>query len=112
MTTLTMEHGLMVASVLFALGLFGLLTLAGCDADFDPGSNVSSFRVLTVQADNPYASPGETVHLSATYYDPDARDITWAWLQCSNPASSSRSRSGSSRSVSIPKTERKCFVVT
>ena len=25
MTTLTMEHGLMVASVLFALGLFGLL---------------------------------------------------------------------------------------
>jgi hypothetical protein len=72
-----------------ALGLFGLLTLAGCDADFDPGSNVSSLRVLTVQADNPYASPGETVHLSATYYDPDARDITWAWLQCSNPASSS-----------------------
>ena len=72
-----------------ALGLFGLLTLAGCDADFDPGSNVDSLRVLSVQADNPYASPGETVHLSATYYDPDEREITWAWLQCSNPASSS-----------------------
>jgi len=72
-----------------ALGLFGLLTLAGCDADFDPGSTVNSLRVLSVQADNPYASPGETVHLSATYYDPDGRDITWAWLRCDSPASSS-----------------------
>jgi hypothetical protein len=71
------------------LGLFGLATLAGCDADFDPGSNVDSLRVLSVQADSPYASPGDTVHLSATYYDPDGRDITWAWLQCNGPASSS-----------------------
>lgn len=30
----------------------------------------------------------------------------------SSPASSNRSRSGSSRSVSMPNTERKCFVVT
>jgi len=75
--------------LLSILGCLGLLTLAGCDADFDPGSNVNSLRVLSVQADNPYASPGETVHLSATYYDPDGRDITWAWLQCDSPASSS-----------------------
>jgi hypothetical protein len=66
-----------------------LLTLAGCDPDFDPGSNVSSLRVLAVQADKPFAAPGETVHLEATSYDPAGRDITWAWAECSNPASSS-----------------------
>jgi hypothetical protein len=66
-----------------------LLALAGCGADFDPGSNVSSLRVLAVQADNPFAAPGETVRLSATSYDPAGRDVTWAWAECSNPASSS-----------------------
>jgi len=66
-----------------------LLTLAGCGADFDPGSNVSSLRVLAVQADNPFAAPGETVNLQATSYDPAGRELTWAWAECSNPASSS-----------------------
>jgi hypothetical protein len=66
-----------------------LALLAGCDATFDPGSNVSSFRVLAVQADNPFAAPGETVNLQATSYDPAGREITWAWAQCPNPASSS-----------------------
>jgi hypothetical protein len=65
-----------------------LLALAGCDPEFDPGSNVSSFRVLSVQADNPYAAPGETVRFEATSYDPDERTIEWAWLACQNPASS------------------------
>jgi len=69
--------------------LVSLSALAGCDADFDPGSNVSSLRVLAVQADNPFAAPGEAVRLSATHFDPAGRDITWAWAQCSNPASSS-----------------------
>lgn len=69
--------------------LVSIAALAGCDADFDPGSNVSSLRVLAVQADNPFAAPGETVRLSATHFDPAGRDITWAWAQCSNPASSS-----------------------
>lgn len=66
-----------------------LSALVGCGADFDPGSNVSSFRVLAIQADNPYAAPGETVRLSATSYDPGGRTITWAWAACSNPASAS-----------------------
>jgi hypothetical protein len=69
--------------------LVALLALAGCGADFDPGSNISSLRVLAVQADKPFAAPGETVHLEATSYDPAGRDITWAWAECSNPASSS-----------------------
>lgn len=72
-----------------ALAVLGLAALGGCDPEFDPGSNVSSLRVLSVQADNPYAAPGETVRLEATHYDPAGRDITWAWLACSSPASSS-----------------------
>lgn len=66
-----------------------LLALAGCGADFDPGSTVSSLRVLSVQADNPYAAPGETVRFEATSYDPEGRDIDWAWLACTTPASTS-----------------------
>jgi hypothetical protein len=72
--------------LLSALGLFALV---GCGADFDPGSNVSSLRVLTVQADNPYAAPGETVRLEATSHDPEGRDIDWAWVACETPASTS-----------------------
>lgn len=65
------------------------LALAGCGADFDPGSYVSSFRVLAVQADEPYAAPGETVRFEATAYDPAGRTVEWAWLACESPASSS-----------------------
>lgn len=71
------------------LSALGLLALVGCGADFDPGSNVSSLRVLAVQADNPYAAPGETVRLEATSYDPRGRDIEWAWVACETPASTS-----------------------
>jgi hypothetical protein len=66
-----------------------LVALAGCGADFDPGSYVSSLRVLSVQADKPYAAPGETVHFEATTYDPAGRTIEWAWLVCESPDSSS-----------------------
>ncbi len=64
------------------------LLLPGCDPGFAPGSEVSSLRVLAVQVDNPFASPGETVHLQALSYDPEARPITWAWALCAEPASS------------------------
>src|SRR5690349_24975049 len=62
------------------------LSLAGC-AQFDPGSRVTSLRVLAVQADRPYAQPGETVHLDALSHDPQGRETTWAWATCVNPAS-------------------------
>lgn len=74
---------------MFVSSALALVALAGCGADFDPGSYVSSLRVLSVQADKPYASPGETVHFEATTYDPAARTLEWAWLACENPASSS-----------------------
>jgi len=72
---------------LFRLFL-GTLALTGCGADFDPGSRVTSYRVLAVQADAPFAAPGETVNLNALDYDPQTRTITWAWAACVNPAES------------------------
>ena len=65
------------------------LSLFGCDPGFAPGSQVDSLRVLAVQVDSPFASPGDTVHLQALSYDPEARPITWAWALCAEPASSS-----------------------
>jgi hypothetical protein len=67
-------------------GIVGLL--AGCASDFDPGSRVTTLRVLAVQADQPFAAPGETVHLSALSYDPEGRAITWGWAACVNPLAS------------------------
>src|SRR3954465_2409477 len=71
------------------LPLFTAVALAGCAADFEPGSDVTSLRVLAVQADHPFAHPGETVQLQALSYDPLDRPLTWAWAACPNPASSS-----------------------
>ena len=71
------------------LALFAALSgLAACGADFDPGSRVTSFRVLAVQADLPFARPGETVTLSSLSYDPEGRTVNWAWATCLNPAAS------------------------
>ena len=69
--------------------LLGALSLVACDPEFDPTSEVNSIRVLAVQADTPFAAPGETVHLQALSHDPSDRPITWAWASCDEPASSS-----------------------
>lgn len=63
--------------------------LTACAEDFDPGSRVTTFRVLAVQADVPFAAPGQTVQLSALSHDPLERPITWAWAMCDQAADSS-----------------------
>src|SRR6478752_8080289 len=68
--------------------LLPLLAL-GCGEDVEPGSKVDSFRVLAQSADQPYAHPGETVQLSSLSFDPQGREVTWAWASCLNPSESS-----------------------
>jgi hypothetical protein len=75
-------------SLLAPASLAFLATLAGCATDFDPGSRVTSLRVLAVQADQPFAAPGETVHFESLSFDPEARSISWAWAACVNPPAS------------------------
>jgi hypothetical protein len=69
--------------------LLALLGTVGCQPDFDPGSRVTSFRVLGQQVDEPFAKPGETVSVTSLSYDPAGRPVTWAWAACINPASAS-----------------------
>jgi hypothetical protein len=65
------------------------LGLASCNAtDFDPASRVTTLRVLSVEADQPYAHPGENVTLSGLSYDPQGRSLQWAWAACVNPRAS------------------------
>jgi hypothetical protein len=59
-----------------------LCTLAACSDDFAPGSLVNKTRVLAVQADTPFAMPGQQVQLSALAYDPEGRALSWAWGEC------------------------------
>jgi hypothetical protein len=75
-----------VTCILKYASISGLLL--GCANDFDPGSRITTLRVLAVQADQTFAAPGETVHLTALSYDPEGRAITWAWAACVNPPAS------------------------
>lgn len=71
------------------LGTLAGAWLAGCAEDFDPASRVTTFRVLAVQADAPFAEPGQSVQLDALSYDPLERPVTWAWAMCDQAADSS-----------------------
>ncbi len=95
----------------------GALFLLACDANtFPPASLVDSLRVLAVQADKPFAEPGETVHLEALIADPlgEGRAISVGWGTCVNSGSSelpacasavsSFQTSGSSFDVTVPST--------
>src|SRR6476469_8028395 len=79
----------LLTKAMLPAALLATLSLPACEEEFVPGTQVSSLRVLAVQADIPYAHPGDTVRLQALSYDPLARPITWAWAACPSPAGSS-----------------------
>jgi hypothetical protein len=70
-----------VNKTMIALGALLSMTTA-CSDDFDPSSLVTKTRVLAVQADTPFALPGQEVHLRALAYDPEGRSLSWGWGQC------------------------------
>src|SRR5215468_1314798 len=65
------------------------LLVTACGNDFDPSSRVNTLRVLAVQADLPYAHPGDTVSLVTLAHDPDGRALDWGWAACDNPTDTS-----------------------
>jgi hypothetical protein len=78
----------MITIRLFAAALVAAATMmssSGCGNDFDPASRVTDFRLLAVQADRPYASPGEQVELRTLSHEPFGRPISWAWTTCVTP---------------------------
>lgn len=60
----------------------------GCDADFKPGSRIESPRILALQADKPFARPGEEVSLTLLAANPHDEPLEWAWATCTLPPSS------------------------
>ncbi len=71
--------------------LFIACLLFACEATgFEPEYLVDTLRVLAVQADLPLAEPGESVHFTTMWADPNGggRPIAWAWGTCLNPGSS------------------------
>jgi hypothetical protein len=75
-------------------------SIGACGGDFDPGSRITSLRVIAVSADNrwdgtsapsgqSYAKPDEVVHLSALWSVPpdDTRGRSWVWARCVDPES-------------------------
>jgi hypothetical protein len=73
--------------LLTVVAFLGLLNTLACEAEFDPGSRVQSFRVLGQEMDVPFAQPGETVNVTSLSYDPQGRTVSWAWAACVNPDS-------------------------
>ena len=72
-----------------ALGLLGGQALAsGCAGGFAPISQIDGLRILAVQADKPYAQPGDKVTFRMTYTDPPpgSKPVQIVWLGgCFNP---------------------------
>jgi hypothetical protein len=77
-----------IRPLLSALSALSVVLLAACGATFDPGSRVTTERLLAVAADQPYARPGDTVKLQALAFDPAGRPTTFGWALCVNPAAS------------------------
>ncbi len=66
-----------------------LSSIVSCGDDFDPPSRVNKLRVLAVGTQEPFASPGEEVSLSALVFDPSGRRLSWTWATCTDPSSTS-----------------------
>jgi len=66
-----------------------LASVTACSNDFAPASRVSTLRVLAVQADEPFAHPGDSVALTALSHDPQGRSLAWGWASCENSSDTS-----------------------
>ncbi|HXK17559.1 MAG TPA: hypothetical protein VNG33_07145, partial [Polyangiaceae bacterium] len=55
------------------LTVLALTASVGCGANFDPGNEIKSLRVLAVKKDKPYAQPGDTVKLQMLWDDAKGR---------------------------------------
>lgn len=64
----------------YLLAALGVAAAAGCAAGFAPISKVDGLRVLAVQADKPYAKPGDTVTFTMSHVDSKLRDAQVLWI--------------------------------
>ena len=62
--------------------------LTACAKELDPPSRIEELRLLAVEADQPFALPGDEVQLTALAVDPAQRPLSWGWGVCIDPSSS------------------------
>lgn len=62
---------------------------SACGTDLATGERIDKLRLLAVQADQPYAHPGERVALQLLAADADERPLQFALATCHNPKDSS-----------------------
>jgi len=76
----TLRMVLFLGAVLLCAPLFG----PSCAAGFDPPGKVNKLRIFSVEADKPYAQPGETVTFKMNLIDAldpaNARPVEIVWL--------------------------------
>jgi hypothetical protein len=79
----------LLGSLATAMLALPVASTSGCTGDYLPRSLVNGLRVFNVQADNPYALPGEKVTFRMGYYDghPEGpRQVQILWIGgCFNP---------------------------
>lgn len=68
--------------------LMNTILMLGCGHDFQPGSRIDTPRLLALQADAPFARPGETVALTLLAPNPHHVPLEWAYGTCTLPPSS------------------------
>lgn len=74
-------------SLLLFVWLCGLgLSQQRCLPVDDPREKLEELRVLGIKADAPAAKPGDTVKLLALAVDPEGRDLSLEWFQCTSPS--------------------------
>jgi hypothetical protein len=59
-----------------------LVTLGGCDSDFEPYNKLTSLRVLAIESSPVSPSPGEVSILTPLLYVPDGEEVTSTWSWC------------------------------
>src|SRR5688572_27682347 len=59
-----------------------LVTLGGCDSDFEPYNKLTSLRVLAIESRPVSPSPGEISTLTPLLHVPDGEAVTSSWSWC------------------------------
>lgn len=79
-----------LSSLLLVTMTATIVVAAGCSSNFTPKNEINGVRILAARADQPYAKPGESVHLKVLAHDgraakPEPMRLFWFPVPCVNP---------------------------
>ena len=79
-----------LSSLLLSTMVAATVIAACCSSNFTPKNEITGVRILAARADQPYAKPGESVHLQVLAHDgraakPEPMRLFWFPVPCVNP---------------------------